>query len=216
MKTNSSGGGGSGWRLLDSCNVVLAPRFRNRRMTWARSRKPPSVVLPRLAVSRNPAAPDLTTDHLFRVFRVRTNLGYRILLWLRFARTAERTKPMPEYVVIATWPFGQTAVETAAPLLRQGKPALDAVIAGAQAVEDDPTGPLGRLRRPAERHRHRAARRLRHGRPDARLRRRGRRWRTSATPPPWPGASWRRRRTSCWSAKAPGCSPCSRAFRWRT
>jgi isoaspartyl peptidase/L-asparaginase-like protein (Ntn-hydrolase superfamily) len=45
---------------------------------------------------------------------------------------------MPDYVVIATWPFGQTAVRTAAPLLQAGKPALDAAIAGAQAVEDDP------------------------------------------------------------------------------
>ena len=45
---------------------------------------------------------------------------------------------MPDYVVIATWPFGQTAVKTAFPLLEQGKPALDAAIAGAQAVEDDP------------------------------------------------------------------------------
>src|SRR5438132_13899833 len=42
-------------------------------------------------------------------------------------------------VVIATWPFGQTAVRTALPLLRQGRPALDAALAGAQAVEDDPT-----------------------------------------------------------------------------
>lgn len=46
---------------------------------------------------------------------------------------------MPDYVVIATWPFGQTAVKTAAALLAQGKPALDAALAGAQAVEDDPT-----------------------------------------------------------------------------
>jgi N4-(beta-N-acetylglucosaminyl)-L-asparaginase len=46
---------------------------------------------------------------------------------------------MPDYTVIATWPFGQTAVKTAAPLLQAGQPALDAVIAGAQAVEDDPT-----------------------------------------------------------------------------
>src|SRR5437763_16402431 len=45
---------------------------------------------------------------------------------------------MPPPVVIATWPFGQTAVRTALPLLRQGQPALDAAIAGAQAVEDDP------------------------------------------------------------------------------
>src|SRR6266480_1082550 len=45
---------------------------------------------------------------------------------------------MPEPVVIATWPFGQTAVKVAADLLHQGKPALDAAIAGAQAVEDDP------------------------------------------------------------------------------
>ncbi len=45
---------------------------------------------------------------------------------------------MAEPIVIATWPFGQTAVSTAIALLRQGKPALDAAIAGAQAVEDDP------------------------------------------------------------------------------
>jgi isoaspartyl peptidase/L-asparaginase-like protein (Ntn-hydrolase superfamily) len=45
---------------------------------------------------------------------------------------------MSDYVVIATWPFGQTAVKAAAELLRQGKPALDAAVAGAQAVEDDP------------------------------------------------------------------------------
>ncbi len=46
---------------------------------------------------------------------------------------------MTEYVVIATWPFGKTAVEAAAPLLEAGRPALDAALAGAQAVEDDPT-----------------------------------------------------------------------------
>src|SRR5262245_3554872 len=45
---------------------------------------------------------------------------------------------MPDYVVIATWPFGRTAAETAAPLLEAGKSALDAALAGAQAVEDDP------------------------------------------------------------------------------
>jgi isoaspartyl peptidase/L-asparaginase-like protein (Ntn-hydrolase superfamily) len=46
---------------------------------------------------------------------------------------------MPDYLVIATWSFGQTAVRAAAPLLAAGKPALEAAIAGAQAVEDDPT-----------------------------------------------------------------------------
>jgi isoaspartyl peptidase/L-asparaginase-like protein (Ntn-hydrolase superfamily) len=45
---------------------------------------------------------------------------------------------MPNYMVVATWPFGQIAVKAAAPLLEEGKPALDAAIAGAQAVEDDP------------------------------------------------------------------------------
>jgi N4-(beta-N-acetylglucosaminyl)-L-asparaginase len=45
---------------------------------------------------------------------------------------------MPQPVVIATWPFGQLAARTALTLLRQGRPALDAVVAGAQAVEDDP------------------------------------------------------------------------------
>ena len=45
---------------------------------------------------------------------------------------------MADYLVIATWNFGMTAVKTAAALLEEGKPALDAAIAGAQAVEDDP------------------------------------------------------------------------------
>src|SRR5438270_8891508 len=46
---------------------------------------------------------------------------------------------MQDFIVVATWPFGQIAVRAAAQLLQQGKPALDAAIAGAQAVEDDPT-----------------------------------------------------------------------------
>lgn len=45
---------------------------------------------------------------------------------------------MPEPVVISTWPFGKQASETALPLLAQGSPALDAVIAGAQEVELNP------------------------------------------------------------------------------
>lgn len=45
---------------------------------------------------------------------------------------------MTEPVVIATWPFGRTAVETAWKHLKDGSPALDAALAGAQAVEDDP------------------------------------------------------------------------------
>ncbi len=44
---------------------------------------------------------------------------------------------MSEPVVIATWPFGRVAAEVALPLLTSGSAALDAVIAGAQAVEDD-------------------------------------------------------------------------------
>jgi N4-(beta-N-acetylglucosaminyl)-L-asparaginase len=44
---------------------------------------------------------------------------------------------MPEPVVIATWPFGKLAAETAIKLLTKGDPALDAALAGAQAVEDD-------------------------------------------------------------------------------
>jgi N4-(beta-N-acetylglucosaminyl)-L-asparaginase len=43
-----------------------------------------------------------------------------------------------EPVVVATWPFGRTAVEIASKLLAAGKPPLDAALAGAQAVEDDP------------------------------------------------------------------------------
>jgi isoaspartyl peptidase/L-asparaginase-like protein (Ntn-hydrolase superfamily) len=45
---------------------------------------------------------------------------------------------MSDFIVIATWRFGETAVKAAAELLKQGKPALDAALAGAQAVEDDP------------------------------------------------------------------------------
>jgi isoaspartyl peptidase/L-asparaginase-like protein (Ntn-hydrolase superfamily) len=45
---------------------------------------------------------------------------------------------MPTYALIATWPFGETAVRTGLPLLQKGRPALDAAVAGAQAVEDDP------------------------------------------------------------------------------
>jgi len=45
---------------------------------------------------------------------------------------------MSDYLVVATWPFGMEAVREAAALLQQGKPALDAAIAGAQVVEDDP------------------------------------------------------------------------------
>lgn len=44
---------------------------------------------------------------------------------------------MPEPVVIATWPFGKVAAETAIKQLSKGDPALDAALAGAQAVEDD-------------------------------------------------------------------------------
>jgi N4-(beta-N-acetylglucosaminyl)-L-asparaginase len=42
-------------------------------------------------------------------------------------------------VVIATWKFGEIAARTALPLLTRGAAALDAALAGAQAVEDDPT-----------------------------------------------------------------------------
>lgn len=42
-------------------------------------------------------------------------------------------------VVVATWKFGAIAVRSALPLLNQGSSALDAAIAGAQAVEDDPS-----------------------------------------------------------------------------
>jgi len=45
---------------------------------------------------------------------------------------------MPEPIVLATWEFGEIAVRAALPLLAQGRSALDAALAGAQAVEDDP------------------------------------------------------------------------------
>src|SRR6202521_2114366 len=41
--------------------------------------------------------------------------------------------------VLATWKFGEIAVRTALPLLTGGRAALDAALAGAQAVEDDPS-----------------------------------------------------------------------------
>ena len=46
---------------------------------------------------------------------------------------------MPQVAAIATWTFGQIAVRTALLLLNRGQAALDAALAGAQAVEDDPT-----------------------------------------------------------------------------
>src|SRR4051794_32869880 len=39
--------------------------------------------------------------------------------------------------IIATWPFGRLAAETGLAQLLKGAPALDAALAGAQAVEDD-------------------------------------------------------------------------------
>jgi len=39
--------------------------------------------------------------------------------------------------IIATWPFGKLAVDTGLARLLKGEPALDAALAGAQAVEDD-------------------------------------------------------------------------------
>src|SRR5947209_7766971 len=45
---------------------------------------------------------------------------------------------MAESVVIATWPFGRRAARVAADALEKGQSALDAALAGAQAVEDDP------------------------------------------------------------------------------
>lgn len=46
---------------------------------------------------------------------------------------------MQQPVVIATWKFGEIAARAALPLLENGQPALDAALAGAQAVEDDPS-----------------------------------------------------------------------------
>src|SRR5258708_3582571 len=45
---------------------------------------------------------------------------------------------MPEPIVIATWKFGEIAARAALPHLTRGSSALDAALAGAQAVEDDP------------------------------------------------------------------------------
>ena len=51
----------------------------------------------------------------------------------------QRGRKMPDYVVIATWPFGQTAVKAAAALLADGKPALDAALAGRRPWRTIPT-----------------------------------------------------------------------------
>lgn len=45
---------------------------------------------------------------------------------------------MADPVIIATWKFGLEAAEVGLPLLEKGSPALDAALAGAQAVEDNP------------------------------------------------------------------------------
>lgn len=44
---------------------------------------------------------------------------------------------MAKPVVIATWPFGKVATDVSAKMLVEGQGALDSVIAGAQAVEND-------------------------------------------------------------------------------
>ena len=44
---------------------------------------------------------------------------------------------MAEPITIATWPFGKAAAAAAMRALAKGEPALDAALAGAQAVEDD-------------------------------------------------------------------------------
>jgi len=46
---------------------------------------------------------------------------------------------MGESIVIATWPFGETAVRAALAELARQRSVLEAAVAGAQAVEDDPT-----------------------------------------------------------------------------
>ena len=46
---------------------------------------------------------------------------------------------MADWVIVATWKFGETAVRAGMKLLADGRSALDASIAGAEAVEDDPT-----------------------------------------------------------------------------
>ncbi|HEY1068191.1 MAG TPA: hypothetical protein VGE52_18855, partial [Pirellulales bacterium] len=46
---------------------------------------------------------------------------------------------MAEPVVVSTWTWGKTAVEAASLAFAHGTGPLDAAIAGAQAVEDDPT-----------------------------------------------------------------------------
>ena len=43
-----------------------------------------------------------------------------------------------EPVVVATWPFGKSAADVALKSLNDGKSVLDAVVAGAQQVENDP------------------------------------------------------------------------------
>jgi isoaspartyl peptidase/L-asparaginase-like protein (Ntn-hydrolase superfamily) len=58
--------------------------------------------------------------------------------FFRLARIFMEVAGMASFAVVATWPFGQMAVKTAAELLKRGKPALDAALAGAQVVEDDP------------------------------------------------------------------------------
>src|SRR5688572_29828092 len=45
---------------------------------------------------------------------------------------------MTDTIAIATWTFGRVAVTAAAAILEAGGTALDAVVAGGRAVEDDP------------------------------------------------------------------------------
>jgi len=64
--------------------------------------------------------------------------GFVFTLGVRPDHTHEpKALTMPEPIAIATWPFGKLAAETALKSLAGGNPALDAALAGAQAVEDD-------------------------------------------------------------------------------
>jgi isoaspartyl peptidase/L-asparaginase-like protein (Ntn-hydrolase superfamily) len=64
--------------------------------------------------------------------------AFRVVSERRFFSWLDVEIGMQDYLALATWTFGLPAVCRAACLLESGGAALDAVVAGAQEVEDDP------------------------------------------------------------------------------
>ena len=70
-------------------------------------------------------------------YQISSSSFHLITIFLAVPRTSGAN--MPEPIVIATWPFGTAATDAAMKRLAKGDAALDAALAGAEAVETDIT-----------------------------------------------------------------------------